>query len=112
MEGSSGCHEIKTGKDVSSWSAHKAHIEFQSDDQSDSFILRVWHKGPTYMALVSEDGTAPSVGLKVGQRLNVRYSDNDPWSPCQYLDTVVRKISLRNEGQLNGCYLVEMDILH
>lgn len=112
MEGSLGYQELTAQKDVSPWTAHKAHIEFHSNDQLDSFVLRVWHKGPSYMALVSEEGLAQTVGLMVGQRVSVRYYADDPSGPCQYLDTLVRKISLKSGGHLNGRYLVEMDILN
>jgi hypothetical protein len=112
MEGSLRCPEITTGKDMSCGGAHKAYIEFKSNNQQDRLALKVWHKGPSYMALVTEGAETPSAGLQVGQRLSVRYQTHDPSSPCQFLEAVVRKVSLKNEGPLNGCYLVEMDILN
>ena len=112
MEGSLGCQELLTRKGVPPWSEHQAHIEFNYKDQKDIFALRVWHKGPSYLAVVAEEGIEPDLGLKTGQRVSVRYYVDGTSSACQYLDTVVRKISLKSGGQLNGCYLVEMDILN
>ena len=112
MEGSLGCQEASIRKDVSPWSVRQAHIEFNYNDQKDSAVLRVWHKGPSYLAVVAEEGIGPDLGLKTGQRVSVRYYIDDMSSACQHLDTVVRKISLKSGGQLNRCYLVEMDILN
>jgi hypothetical protein len=112
MEGSLGCQEVTTRKEVSPWSIHQAYIEFSYSDQQDNAVLRVWHKGPSYLAAVAEEAIEPALGLKTGQRVSVRYYVDGTSSERQNLDTVVRKISLKSGGQLNGCFLVEMDILN
>ena len=112
MEGSLGYTETTAYKDVPAWTAPKARIEFNSNDQIDSFVFKVWHKGTSYMSLLDEEGLAPTVGLKVGQRIGVKYYSTETSTQCQYLDTVIRKISRKTGGLLNDRYLVEMEILN
>ncbi|MEW6666483.1 MAG: hypothetical protein AB1512_14835 [Thermodesulfobacteriota bacterium] len=112
MEGIPGCQELATRKAGLPCSLHQAHIEYDYNDQQDTLVMRVWHKGPSYLAVVAEEGIEPAPGLKTGQRVRVRYYVDHRSSACQSLDTVVRKVSLKSGGQLDGCYLVEMEILN
>ncbi|MBN1105056.1 MAG: hypothetical protein JXL84_16700 [Deltaproteobacteria bacterium] len=90
---------------------YKVEVEFPGEIRTAPSCFRVWHKAPEFMCLITEDNPDIIANIKVGDRVSLKYFGEDSSRPSERLVTVIRKISMGEQGTLRGRYLVDVDIL-
>lgn len=89
----------------------KVEVETPDGIRTVPSYLRVWHKAPQFMSLITKDNPDIIAGIRVGDKISLKYYGEDSSHPCERLVTVIRKISRGEKGSLRGQYVVDVEIL-
>ena len=86
-------------------------IEFRFGEINRSYRFKVWDKATCSLSFVADHDSDILPHLKRGGRVHMKYYDTDLEKPSEYLETVIRHITLKDQGKLKGKYLVGLEIL-
>lgn len=85
-------------------------VLFSLHGDDNTYRSRVWDKATSTMHLLIEDTSDLLSRLKVGDTVNMRYYATDLRNPSEYLEASVQHITKRDQGRLEGHYVIGLDI--
>jgi len=87
------------------------NVELFGEGIDGTHRLIVWNRSTKSMCLLVKENSVVLSRIKVGDTLKMLYYSPHSAFPCVYIGAVIRHITRKNQGRLNGNYLVGLETL-